>query len=320
MAKNENLHKAKQAKNDEFFTQLTDVEAELRHYASHFRDKIVFCNCNDGNTSAFWRYFHLNFAKLGLARLISTDMNNTQHAYRYDYSGGNDNDVSVCQMFPLEGNGDFRNCECIDLLEQADIVVTNPPFSLFREFVAQLVEYDKKFIIIGSMNAITYKEFFPLIKENKVWLGNSSPKKFLMPDKSQKEFGNIFWFTNLDFAKRHEPLLLIKEYTPEAYPKYDNYDAINVDKTKDIPRDYIGHIDVPLSFLDNYDPTKFVEIDGFKDMTERIVPILHDSSAETSGKLYVQRRDNEARIYVNGEKQEDVINLLKPNTGIGIMT
>ena len=237
MAKNGNLHAAKTAKNDEFYTQLNDVSEELKHYREHFKDKVVFCNCDDPTWSAFWKYFHLNFEKLGLKKLISTHYDKEQPTYKMEYMGGDDNNVEIGDRTPLEGNGDFRNKECTDLLEEADIVVTNPPFSLFREYTAQLVEHNKKFLIIGNMNAITYKEFFPLIKDNQVWLGNGSPKEFLMPDNTIKKFGNIFWYTNLDFPKRHEPLILYKKYTPEEYPIYDNYAAFNVDKTADIPVD-----------------------------------------------------------------------------------
>ena len=257
MAKNGNLHAAKTAKNDEFYTQLTDVAKELVHYKAHFRNKVVFCNCDDPTWSAFWKYFHLNFEVLGLKKLISTHYDKTQSTYKMEYNGGDDNDIEVGVITPLEGNGDFRNTECIELLKEADVVVTNPPFSLFREYVAQLIEYDKKFLIIGNMNAITYKEIFPLLKENKVWLGNNSPKEFIMADKSIKKFGNIFWYTNLDFTRRHEPLILWKKYSSEEYPKYDNYNAIEVGKTADIPVDYNGIMGVPISFLDKYCPEQF---------------------------------------------------------------
>lgn len=238
MAANTNLHKAKDAKNDEFYTQLTDVAKELMHYKAHFKDKIVFCNCDDPTWSAFWKYFHLNFSELGLKKLISTHYDKENPTYKMEYTGGNDNDIEVGVKTPLEGNGDFRNQECLDLLDECDIVTTNEPFSLFREYVAVLMEHKKKFLIIGNKNAITYKEFFPLLKNNEVWLGCTNVKEFLQPDGSIKKFGNIGWFTNLDVAKRHEKLILWKNYTPEEYPKYDNYDAINVDKVSDIPVDY----------------------------------------------------------------------------------
>ena len=260
---NTNLHKAKGAKNDEFYTQLTDVAKELMHYKAHFKDKIVLCNCDDPTWSAFWKYFHLNFAELGLKKLISTHYDREEATYKMEYTGGNDNDIDVGVKTPLEGNGDFRNQECLDLLDESDIVVTNPPFSLFREYVACLMEHNKKFLIIGNKNAITYKEFFPLLKDDEVWIGCTNVKEFLQPDGSIKKFGNIGWFTNLDVAKRHEKLILWKHYTSDDYPKYDNYDAINVDKVSEIPCDYDGVMGVPITFLDKYNPEQF-EIVSFR--------------------------------------------------------
>ena len=259
---NANLHKAKDAKNDEFYTQLTDVAKELMHYKAHFKDKIVFCNCDDPTWSAFWKYFHLNFAELGLKKLISTHYDREEATYKMEYTGGDDNDIEVGVKTPLEGNGDFRNQECLDLLDECNIVVTNPPFSLFREYVAVLMEHEKKFLIIGNKNAITYKEFFPLLKDDEVWIGCTNVKEFLQPDGSIKKFGNIGWFTNLDVAKRHEKLILWKHYTEEEYPKYDNYDAINVDKVSEIPCDYDGVMGVPITFLDSFNPEQF-EILGY---------------------------------------------------------
>lgn len=257
MVKNTNLHKAKNAKNDEFYTQLTDVAKELMHYKKHFKDKIVLCNCDDPMWSAFWKYFHLNFAELGLKKLISTHYDREEATYKMEYTGGDDNDIEAGIKTPLEGNGDFRNQECLDLLDECDIVVTNPPFSLFREYVAVLMEHEKKFLIIGNKNAITYKEFFPLLKDDEVWIGCTNVKEFLQPDGSIKKFGNIGWFTNLDVAKRHEKLILWKKYTPEEYPTYDNYDAINVDKVRKIPCNYDGVMGVPITFLDSYCPEQF---------------------------------------------------------------
>lgn len=236
---NENLHKAKEAKNDEFYTQLNDVAEELRHYKEHFKGKVVFCNCDDPTLSAFWRYFHLNFEHLGLKNLISTHYDKEKPTYKMEYAGGNDNDIEAGVKTPLEGNGDFRNQECIDLLKEADIVVTNPPFSIAREdFIPQLFEYKKKFLIIGDLNWVTYKIIFPLLKNNEMWMGYSAVKEFLQPDGTIKKFGNKLWFTNLDIKKRHEKLILWKSYTPAEFPKYDNYDAINVDKVSCIPCDY----------------------------------------------------------------------------------
>ena len=236
---NENLHKAKEAKNDEFYTQLNDVSEELRHYKEHFKDKIIFCNCDDPTWSAFWRYFHLNFDHLGLKKLISTHYDKEKPTYKMEYTGGNDNDIEAGVKTPLEGNGDFRNQECIDLLKEADIVVTNPPFSIAREdFIPQLFEYKKKFLIIGDLNWVTYKIIFPLLKNNEMWMGYSAVKEFLQPDGTIKKFGNKLWFTNLDIKKRHEKLILWKNYTSAEFPRYDNYDAINVDKVSNIPCDY----------------------------------------------------------------------------------
>lgn len=263
MARNSNLHTAKAEKNDEFYTQLSDVEKELRHYKEHFGGKVVFCNCDDPTTSAFWRYFHLNFAYLGLKKLISTHYSLTEATYKMEYSGGDDANIEVGVKTPLEGNGDFRSQECIELLKEADIVVTNPPFSLFREYVAMLMGHNKKFLIIGNKNSITYKEFFPLLRDNIVWIGYNSPSEFDTPNGMTKKVqGLCRWFTNLDIKKRHEKLILWKNYTPVEYPKYDNYDAINVDEVDKIPVDYDGVMGVPITFLDKYNPEQF-EILGY---------------------------------------------------------
>ena len=258
MAANANLHKAKEAKNDEFYTQFTDVSKEMMHYKEHFKDKIVFCNCDDPTRSAFWKYFHLNFAVLGLKKLISTHYDKTEPTYKMEYTGGDDNNIEVGVKTLLEGNGDFRNQECLDLLDECDIVVTNPPFSLFREYVACLMEHKKKFLIIGNKNSLTYKEFFPFLKDNKVWIGYESPSEFDTPNGlSKKVQGLCRWFTNLDINKRHEKLILWKTYNSEEYPKYDNYDAINVDKVEQIPADYDGIMGVPITFLDKHNPDQF---------------------------------------------------------------
>lgn len=257
MSANANLHKAKDAKNDEFYTQLTDVSKELMHYKQHFKDKIVLCNCDDPTWSAFWKYFHLNFSALGLKKLISTHYDKTEPTYKMEYTGGDDNDIEVGVKTPLEGNGDFRNQECIDLLKESDIVVTNPPFSLFREYVAILMEHEKKFLIIGNKNAITYKEFFPLLKNEDVWIGCNNVHEFEQPDGSIKKFGNIGWFTNLDIQKRHEKIILWKNYTSEEFPDFDNYEGINVNKVTDIPCDYDGIMGVPITYLDKHNPEQF---------------------------------------------------------------
>jgi len=286
MAKNQSLHAANRAKYDEFYTQLQDIENELRHYRKHFRGKTVYCNCDDPTISNFYHYFKQNFEKLGLKKLITTCYKNRQiemfskHdskiAARIEYVGNGTEPTK----FQLEGDGDFRSQECIALLEHADIVVTNPPFSLFREYIAQLVEYDKKFVVIGNKNAITYKEIFPLIKESKLWIGNTPMSQDLLFDvptqyaeeiRKTKKPGSAYkivdgvvkgrsqsvWFTNLDHKKRHEDLILYKKYSPDEYPKYDNYDAINVNKTEHIPKDYAGEMGVPITFLDKHNPDQF---------------------------------------------------------------
>lgn len=265
MAKNSNLAAAKRAKNDEFYTQLTDIEKELVHYKEQLRGKVVFCNCDDPTWSNFWRYFHLNFAHIGLKKLIATHFDPEKPTYKLEYEGGNDTDVEAGVKTELSQNGDFRSPECIELLRECDVVVTNPPFSLFREYVAQLMEYGKKFIIIGNKNSITYKEFFPFLKDNKVWIGYGSPCEFRLPDGTVTKQVNGLgrWFTNLDIKKRHEPLILVRRYSddPSKYPRYDNYDAINVDKVSDIPEDYEGVMGVPITFLDKYCPEQFEILD-----------------------------------------------------------
>ena len=273
MAKNNNLHKAKTAKNDEFYTQLTDIEKELKHYKAHFKGKTIFCNCDDPKQSNFWKYFHLNFNHFGLKKLIATHFHETEPTYKIEYTGEDDNNCDIGVVTNLEANGDFRSPECIALLQEADIVVTNPPFSLFREYIAQLIDYDKKFIVIGNKNSITYKEFFPLLKDNQVWIGFNSPAEFKTPDGTTNKINGLSrWFTNLDIIKRHEFLDLIEKYTPEKYPKYDNYDAINVDKVLDIPVDYDGVMGVPITFLDKYNPEQF-----------EILGILQSSTEEQAG-------------------------------------
>ena len=261
------LHAAKRAKKDEFYTQLPTIEKELYHYRHHFKDKIVFLNCDDPEYSNFWKYFSLNFDFFGLKRLISTHYNENEPSYKIEKYEENGRVLTVTT--PLMGNGDFRSEESIDLLKTSDIIVTNPPFSLFREYVSQLFEHDKKFIIMGNNNAITYKEIFPLIKENKMWLGNNSNFNCEFEvgegyrytrEENGKKFGrvkSISWFTNLEIKKRHEELLLYREYDPKKYPKYTNCDAINVDKVSDIPKDYNGLMGVPITFLGCYNPEQF---------------------------------------------------------------
>ena len=302
---NKNLNAAKGAKKDEFYTQLEDINNELRHYREHFKGKTVLCNCrhyrehfkgktvlcncDDPRISNFFTYFAYNFEFLGLKRLITTCYKNqnadlfSQHQsekaiyliYDGDKNGNNIPDPEEIGIHPLKGDGDFRSRECIELLKKADIVVTNPPFSLFREYVAQLMEYDRKFLIIGNVNSNTTKEIFPLIKDKKIWMGasiHSGDRKFWVPDDYElnaagcgiDESGRKFirvkgvrWFTNLDYKERHEDIILYKRYSPDEYPKFDNYDAINVDKTEEIPCDYEGVMGVPVTFLDKYNPDQF---------------------------------------------------------------
>lgn len=282
---NSNLTAAKANKKDEFYTQLTDIENELKHYKKHFKDKVVLCNCDDPRVSNFFRFFSLNFEKFGLKKLIATcyksqDMdlfsqNDSEKAIYLEYDGDKNGnsmpDPEEIGIRHLKGDGDFRSKECIELLKQADIIVTNPPFSLFREYVAQLVEYDKKFVIVGHQNAITYKGIFPLIKENKLWLGygftgsaghfiNTQYEDYATAGDHKEgmiRVSGVHWFTNLDINKRHEDLDLYKIYSAEEFPKYDNYDAINVDVTKDIPKDYPGAMGVPITFMNKYNPEQF---------------------------------------------------------------
>ncbi len=284
-----NIDKAKEAKKDEFYTQLDDINNELKHYREHFRGKTVLCNCDDPRISNFFTYFAYNFEFLGLKKLITTcyknqnvdlfSQNQSEQAvyliYEGDKNGNHTPDANEIGVMPLKGDGDFRSKECIELLKEADIVVTNPPFSLFREYVAQLMEYDKEFLIIGNQNALSYKEIFPLIRDNKMWLGasiHSGDRKFWVPedyelkaagcgiDATGRKFirvKGVRWFTNLDYKERHEDLILYKNYTPDLYPKYENYDAINVNKTEDIPCDYEGIMGVPITFMDKYNPDQF---------------------------------------------------------------
>lgn len=284
MAKNDNLHKAKDAKNDEFYTRIEDVAEELRHYKKHFAGKVVLCNCDDPTWSAFWRYFHLNFAELGLKKLISTHYDRTKPTYKMEYEGGDDNDVEVGVKTSLEGNGDFRSKECLDLLDECDIVVTNPPFSLARAYAQCLREHGKQFVIIGDLNWITYKEIFPMLKDNEIWLGYSSVKEFVQPDGTIKKFGNKLWYTNLDIQKRHEKLILWKHFTPEEYPAYLNVDnAINVDSVDNIPFDYYGIIGVPITFLSKYNPDQFEIIGIDKDLRKPMSKIAHPGEYNNSG-------------------------------------
>ena len=258
--KNLKLTRARKAKNDEFYTRLCDVENELWHYKEHFKDKIVLCNCDDPTWSAFWKYFHINFGLLGLKKLIGTHYEKEKpNSYAVVYEGGNDDNTNDSKEINLEGNGDFRSAECIEYLKECDIVVTNPPFSLLREFIDTLTKHSKNFVIVGDLNSITYKQVFPLILSNKIWSGYSHPKEFStrFGGGDIRKFGNKMWFATLEIKKRYEDLILYKTYNLIDYPKYDNYDAINVDKVKDIPIDYNGVIGVPITFIDKYNPNQF---------------------------------------------------------------
>lgn len=281
---NKNLNKAKEAKKDEFYTQLEDINNELRHYREHFRGKTVLCNCDDPRVSNFFKYFAYNFEFLGLKKLIATCYKNqdvnlfsegtSEQAvyliYEGDKNGNHIPDDEEIEVLPLNGDGDFRSPECIEFLKEADIVVTNPPFSLFREYVAQLIQYNKKFIIIGHQNAITTKEIFPLIMGNKMWLGygfKGGAGHFISHYEDIATAGNhkagmirvsgVTWFTNLEIRKRHEDIILYKPYTDAEYPHYDNYEAIDVSKTAEIPMNYDGVMGVPITFLDKFNPDQF---------------------------------------------------------------
>ena len=316
-----NFDEAKRNKRDEFYTQLPDIENELQHYKEQFRGKVVFCNCDNPCESNFFKYFAINFNSLGLKGLIASFYN--KEAYKVVINEVKDNSTDIEYLLRnkknvltrLKGDGDFRSEECIELLKQADIVVTNPPFSLFREYVAQLMEYRKKFLIIGNVNALTYKEIFPLIKENKIWLGesiHSGDREFRVPDYYPlnaagyrvDEYGRKFirikgvrWYTNLDVSIRHKNITLYKKYTPEEYPKYDNYDAIDVSKVAEIPYDYTGAMGVPITFIDKYNPEQFeiIGLDRYTAPKECLV----------GGRLAINGKSRYARILVRriGEAQ-----------------
>ena len=261
---NYNLNKAHKAKNDEFYTKLTDIDNELQHYKDIFAGKIIYCNCDNPTKSNFVKWFYRRFNMLHLKRLIVTAYNKDGFGLYWDtdFSKVDANTIYINEWIEndvryLSGNGDFRSDECIELLKQADIVITNPPFSLFREYVKVLMDNNKDFVIVGNINAITYKEFFPYIKDNRIGLGfTNGAKSFIRPNGEEKDV-LICWYTTLPISKHNEELVLFRKYNPEEYPKYDNYDAINVDKTCDIPADYDGVMGVPISFLNKYNPNQF---------------------------------------------------------------
>jgi len=332
---NSNLHRAAKVKNDEFYTRRADIEKELKHYKDQFRGKVVYCNCDDPFESDFFKYFAANFKALGLKKLITTSYVKSpivgkqlplfemrglkpdgKEPIKIEVSEVKDLDSDGAigledvkrllkddanAVISLKDNGDFRSEECVALLEQADIVVTNPPFSLFREYVAQLIEHGKKFLIIGNDNAISYKEFFEFIKENKVWAGYGKVKEFKQPDGTIKKFGNVGWYTNLNTTKRHEKLTLYKKYSPKEYQKYDNYNAIEVSKVSDIPMDYKGVMGVPVTFLDKYNPNQF-EILGITD---------RDPKNKYRAKMYI-KKDSPKYNDLNRRAAIRVNNELKP--------
>ena len=324
---NKDLNKAKAAKKDEFYTRLEDIELELKHYRHHFKGKTVLCNCDDPRCSNFFRYFTLNFEVLGLKKVIATCYKNqdvdlfSQHTcekavyqiYEGDKNHNRKVDNEEIEVKYLEGDGDFRSKECVALLKEADIVVTNPPFSLFRDFVALLVHYNKQFLIIGSQNAIKYKEIFPLIQANKIWLGTRSGNmEFTVPNDSEpratrfwidkngqkwRSLGNICWFTNLEHDKRHEELPLFKKYTPQEYPTYINFNAIEVSKVGDIPCDYDGLMGVPITFMDKYNPDQFEIIGMSLDLAD--MSIIRERLGRNDGgpTFYIEKNGKLVRLY-----------------------
>ena len=332
---NERFDNAKKNKNDEFYTRLEDIEKELNHYKEYFKGKTIFCNCDDPRISNFFKFFALNFNEFGLKKIISTcyknqdvdlfTQNDCEKAVYIEYTGNpNDptsTDFSTIEVKELKGDGDFRSQECIELLKQSDIVITNPPFSLFREYVAQLIKYDKKFIIVGHQNAISYKEIFSLIKENKLWLGygfkggaahfiNTHYEDYASAGDHKEgmiRVSGVVWFTNIDIKKRHEELVMYKTYNPEEFPKYENYEAINVDKSTDIPMDYNGVIGVPITFISIYSPDQFeivgLGIVGSCEFTnERRMEIL-DKNGLPTGKYTVNAKGTLYRKHLESDKK-----------------
>ena len=319
-----NLKKAKINKKDEFYTQLADIERELGHYKNYFKDKIVFCNCDDPKESNFFKYFALNFKYLGIKKLVTTHFEKDKPSYKLEVIEDINNDgvinIEDAVKTKLKQNGDFRSPEAIKILQEVDIVVTNPPFSLFREYIAQLEEYNKKFIVIGSLNAITYKEIFKLIKENRLWIGyNNGDMEFKVPDyyeeratrfrqdengQKWRSLGNICWFTNLDIAKRNDELILYKTYNEEEYPKYDNYNAINIDKLKDIPKDYKGIMGVPITFINKYSPFQF-KLLGIMNTGEKNKGIRYEGTPH--GRPIINGKEKYLRVLIQkrGTKNEN---------------
>ncbi len=312
---NNSLTKAKKAKVDEFYTQLEDIEAELKHYREHFAGKTVLCNCDDPRMSNFFYYFVLHFHRLGLKKLITTcyknqnpdlfSQNTSGQAVYLVYEGediGSPPNPNIAGfVHPLQGDGDFSSPECIAFLQEADIVVTNPPFSLFREYIALLIKYGKHFVIVGNTNAVTYKSCFELIRENKMWLGYNCLRWFYTPEGTLYEAARSYWYTNLDIQKRHEKLPLYKKYSPEEYPHYDNYDAINVGKTADIPCDYDGVMGVPITYLDKHNPDQFEIIGATESEGKGFSAGLWDASSKVSQPVVNGERKYK-RIFIRKRK------------------
>jgi len=337
---NENLRAANVAKKDEFYTQLVDIENELRHYKAHFMGKTVLCNCDDPRVSNFFHYFSYNFEQLGLKKLITTcyknqnrdlfSQNDAEQAIWLEYFGDRNGnrvpDPEEIGIHYFKGDGDFRSQECIELLKEADIVVTNPPFSLFREYVAQLMKYEKKFVIVGHQNAISYREIFPLIKDNRIWLGygfKGGAGHFISRYEDKATAGDhregmirvsgVNWFTNLEIQKRHEDLIMFKRYSPVEYPKYDNVDAINVDKTSDIPLDFFGVMGVPITFLDKYNPDQFEIIDAIGRYS-----MIDGPTPETQGKYLtdVNGQHKYARILIRRKQKPTEYASIEPSVSM----
>ena len=323
-AGNKQLGRAKKAKEDEFYTQLSDIERELRHYEHHFKGKTVLCNCDDPRVSNFFHYFSFKFEDLGLKRLITTcyknqerdlfSQNNSERAIWLEYTGDkNGNRVPDPEEIGIQyfkGDGDFRSDECIELLKQADIVVTNPPFSLFREYVAQLVRYNKKFVIIGNQNAIKYKDIYPLFMENKLWLGYGFKRNcahFITKyedtatDADHRagmiRVPSVTWFTNLEISKRHEEYVFIRKYMPDEYPRYINYDAIEVGKSENIPEDWDGKMGVPITFMYRYNPDQFEIVGMSLELAD--MSIIRERLGRNDGgpTFYIERDGRLVRLY-----------------------
>ncbi len=311
-AKNSALNKAGIVKEDEFYTQLTDIEKELKYYREQLKGKTIFCNCDDPDWSNFWLYFKLNFEFLGIKKLISTHFEKDIPSYKLEYDG------KEVKQTKLTQNGDFRSPECIELLKEADIVCTNPPFSLFHDFLKVLLDNDKKFLIIGSQNNITYKDTFPLLRDNKVWLGYyAGDMAFKVPDyyepretrfwidengQKWRSFGNMCWFTNLDIKKRHEDLIIpFKEYVEGEYKYFDNYDAIFIEKLVDIPVNYDGVMGVPITFLYKHNPDKY-EIIGL--IAGNIKGLAGIPSKIGKDGPYVDGKLKYGRILIRRKKEE----------------